>query len=113
MGQDSSRDTRRIFRRGVLTPPKKTIFIISQVYVPDPAATGQHLADVAEELVRRGNRVIVDPSSRGYDEPSVKYLLRETIRGVNVRRVPLSSFGKSSILVQLAGGFSFVLQSAE
>jgi colanic acid biosynthesis glycosyl transferase WcaI len=89
----------------------KTIVIISQVYVPDPAATGQHLADVAEELVRRGNKVIVYTSSRGYDEPSIKYPLRETINGVLVRRVPLSSFGKSSILVRLAGGFSFVAQS--
>jgi colanic acid biosynthesis glycosyl transferase WcaI len=90
---------------------RKTIVIISQVYVPDPAATGQHLADVAEELVRRGNKVIVYTSSRGYDEPSIKYPLRETINGVLVRRVPLSSFGKSSILVRLAGGFSFVAQS--
>ena len=90
---------------------KKTIVIISQVYVPDPAATGQHLADVAEELVRRGHKVIVYTSSRGYDEPSIKYPMRETINGVLVRRVPLSSFGKSSILVRLAGGFSFVAQS--
>lgn len=90
---------------------KKTIVIISQVYVPDPAATGQHLADVAEELVRRGHKVVVYTSSRGYDEPSIKYPMRETINGVLVRRVPLSSFGKSSILVRLAGGFSFVAQS--
>lgn len=90
---------------------KKTIVIVSQVYVPDPAATGQHLADVAEELVRRGHKVIVYTSSRGYDEPSIKYPMRETINGVLVRRVPLSSFGKSSILVRLAGGFSFVAQS--
>lgn len=94
-----------------MTAKKKTVVIISQVYVPDPAATGQHLADVAEELVRRGHKVIVYTSSRGYDEPSIKYPMRETIKGVLVRRVPLSSFGKSSILVRLAGGFSFVAQS--
>jgi nucleoside-diphosphate-sugar epimerase len=90
---------------------KKTIVIISQVYVPDPAATGQHLADVAEELVRRGHKVIVYTSSRGYDEPSIRYPMRETVNGVLVRRVPFASFGKSSILVRLAGGFSFVAQS--
>jgi hypothetical protein len=94
-----------------VTAKQKTVVIISQVYVPDPAATGQHLADVAEELVRRGHKVIVYTSSRGYDEPSIKYPMRETINGVLVRRVPLSSFGKSSILVRLAGGVSFVAQS--
>jgi glycosyltransferase involved in cell wall biosynthesis len=79
--------------------------------VPDPAATGQHLADVAEALVKRGHRVIVYTSGRGYDDPSIRYPARETIRGVTVRRVPFASFGKSSILVRLIGGFSFVAQS--
>jgi len=31
-----------------------SLLIICQVYPPDPAAVGQHVADVAEEMVRRG-----------------------------------------------------------
>lgn len=94
-----------------MTGKVRTFLIVTQVYVPDPAALGQHLADVAEELARRGNRVIVYTASRGYADPSVKYPRRETIRGVDVRRIPLSSFGKSSIPVRLLGGMSFVLQA--
>lgn len=93
-----------------MTGQPRTFVFLSQVYVPDPAAVGQHLADAAEELVRRGNRVIVYTASRGYDDPSEKYPRRETVRGVDVRRVPLSSFGKSSIAIRLLGGILFVLQ---
>jgi hypothetical protein len=38
---------------------RRRFLIIPQVYLPDPAAIGQHLADVAKELVRRGHRVIL------------------------------------------------------
>ena len=93
-----------------MTASSRTFVFLSQVYIPDPAAVGQHLADAAEELVRRGNRVIVYTASRGYDDPSEKYPRRETVRGVDVRRVPLSSFGKSSIAIRLLGGILFVLQ---
>jgi len=48
-----------------VTGNPRTFVFLSQVYVPDPAAVGQHLADAAEELVRRDNRVIVYTASRG------------------------------------------------
>ncbi len=89
----------------------KTFLFLTQVYVPDPAAVGQHLADVAEELARRAHKVIVLTADHGYDDPSQKYPRRETIRGVDVRRIPLSSFGKSSIAIRTIGGLLFVIQS--
>jgi hypothetical protein len=91
---------------------RKHFVFISQVYVPDPAAVGQHLADAAEELARRGHDVTVYTSRAGYDDPSIRYAASETIRGVNVRRLPLSSFGKGSILVRVIGGLAFVGQAA-
>jgi hypothetical protein len=94
-----------------VTPSPKTFLFISQVYVPDPAAVGQHLADAAEELASRGHNVIVYTSNRGYDDPSIRYPSREMLRGVDVRRIPFSSFGKSSILVRLIGGMLFVKQA--
>ncbi|MFN2603837.1 MAG: glycosyltransferase family 4 protein [Gemmatimonadaceae bacterium] len=90
---------------------QRTFVFLSQVYVPDPAAVGQHLADVAEELARRDHRVIVLTADRGYDDPSMKYKKRETIRGVDVRRIPFSSFGKSSIPVRTLGGVFLVFQA--
>ncbi len=89
----------------------RTFLFLSQVYVPDPAAVGQHMADAAEELVRRGHRVVVYTADRGYDDPGDVYRRRELVNGVDVRRVPLSSFGKSSIAVRLVGGVLFVVQA--
>jgi hypothetical protein len=67
VGQDRARDTRGLL--GCCTVRKqKTFVFLSQVYVPDPAAVGQHLADVAEELARAGQRVIVLTADRGYDD---------------------------------------------
>ena len=90
---------------------RPTLLIISQVYVPDPASVGQHIADAAAEMARRGYRVIVYASARGYDNPSKRYPSRETLDGVVIRRLPLSSFGKSSITVRLIAQWIFLLQS--
>ena len=88
-----------------------TLLVLSQVYVPDPASVGQHMADAAAEMARRGWRVIVLTSRNGYDDPSARYAAREIRDGVEVRRLPWCSFGKRSILTRLLGGLSFVLQA--
>lgn len=90
--------------------PKKTLLVISQVYVPDPASVGQHMHDAAAELARRGYRVVVYASARGYDDPSRRYARREVRDGVHIRRLPLSSFGKGSIKVRLVAQALFLLQ---
>lgn len=90
---------------------RKTLLILSQVYPPDPAAVGQHIADAAEEMVRRGWRVVIYTSARGYDDTSQRYPRRECRNGVEVRRLPLSSFGKRSIAVRLAAQGLFLLQA--
>ncbi|HVT90893.1 MAG TPA: glycosyltransferase family 4 protein [Tepidisphaeraceae bacterium] len=90
---------------------KGTILIFSQVYVPDPASVGQHIADVAAEMAARGYRVLVYTANRGYDDPTQKYPAREMIRGVDVRRLPLSSFGKKSLITRIIGTASFMLQA--
>jgi colanic acid biosynthesis glycosyl transferase WcaI len=89
----------------------RRLLIISQVYVPDPAAVGQHLADVAETMAQRGWKVTVYTSSRGYDDPSARYPYRETRAGVKVIRFPLSSFGKRSIAIRLVAQVLFMCQA--
>lgn len=69
------------------------------------------MADAAEEMVRRGWRVTVLTSRRGYDDPSVTYLSRETRSGVDVVRLPFCSFGKQSLIARILGGISFVAQA--
>jgi len=90
---------------------KRTILVLSQVYVPDPAAVGQQMADAAEELARRGYTVRVLTSARGYDDPTVRYPARETRGGVAIVRLPFSSFGKKTILHRLMGQSIFLLQT--
>ena len=98
--------------RSITAPPTRdTLLVVSQVYPPDPAAVGQHLADATEEMVRRGWRVVVYTARRGYDDPSVLYPSAEIRRGVDVRRLPLSSFGKSSIGVRLVAQSLFMAQA--
>lgn len=89
-----------------------TLLVISQVYVPDPASVGQHMHDAAAELARRGYRVIVYTSARGYDDPSIKYPLRESLDGVEIRRMALSSFGKKSIPLRVLAQLIFLVQCA-
>jgi glycosyltransferase involved in cell wall biosynthesis len=91
--------------------PHGTIVIFSQVFIPDPASVGQHIADVAVELVRRGHDVRVYTADRGYDDPTQRYHRRENLHGVDVRRMPFSSFGKKSILTRVLGTISFMTQA--
>jgi len=88
----------------------KLLLIFSQTFVPDPASVGQHMADVAIAMARRGHRVRVYASARGYDDPNAVYPRRENLEGADVRRLPFASFGKKSILTRIAGTFTFMCQ---
>lgn len=99
-------------RQAGATAGRPTLLVISQVYPPDPTAVGQYLAEVAEEAVRRGWRAVVYTASRGYDDPRIRFASRETRNGVEVRRLPLSSFGKSSLAIRLVAQTLFLLQAA-
>ncbi len=93
-------------------PGGQSLLVISQVYPPDPASVGQHMADVASTMAARGHRTVVLTADRGYDDPARRFPRRERVGGVEVRRLPFSSFGKRSILIRLLGGLSFALQAA-
>lgn len=86
------------------------ILILTQAYVPDPSTTGQHLHDAGAALAARGHEVRVLAADRGYNDPSRKYPARETRDGVEIRRLPLSSFGKGGTAVRMAGALSLVAQ---
>ena len=89
---------------------RKTLLVFSQTFVPDPAAVGQHVADVAFEMGRRGHRVVVYTSRHGYENPDVEYPARETRDGVEIRRLGMSSFGKRNLLTRALGTLTFSLQ---
>ncbi|MCB1275584.1 glycosyltransferase family 4 protein [Prosthecobacter sp.] len=70
------------------------ILLLNQCFHPDHVATAQHLTDLALELVKAGHRVTVVASSRGYDNPEVRYPVRETWRGIDIRRIWTPGLGK-------------------
>lgn len=88
------------------------LVLLTQTFPPDPAAVGQHMGDLAATLARRGRRVVVYASDRGYDDPSVSYARHEvTADGVEIHRLPLTSFGKDSGLKRMLAAGSFLVQS--
>jgi glycosyltransferase involved in cell wall biosynthesis len=89
----------------------RTVLVVSQTFVPDPAAVGQYMAEVAFRLVGRGHAVRVYASGRGYEDAGQVYPRRETLHGVDVRRLPLASFGKRSILLRVIGTAVFHAQA--
>ncbi len=72
------------------------ILLLNQCFHPDHVATAQHLTDLGLELVRRGHAVTVVASSRGYDDPAVRYPVRESWRGMDVRRIWTPGLGKGA-----------------
>ena len=90
----------------------RSFLIFTQVYTPDTPAVGQYCADVATELARRGHTVTVYTSARSYEDPSIRFAARERVNGVEIRRLPLSSFGKGSLVVRMLAGVSFTVQCA-
>lgn len=86
--------------------------LLTQTYPPDPAAVGQHMADLAAGLVQRGHTVNVITSARGYDDPSRIYPPFEMRDGVAVHRLGGSSFGKKSLAHRIAGVAGFAAQSS-
>lgn len=90
---------------------RQRLLVISQVYPPDPAAVGQYMAEASASIAGRGYDVRVLTSARGFDDPTAKYPPRETLDGVDVIRMPLSSFGKATIAHRIVGMLVFLSQS--
>jgi glycosyltransferase involved in cell wall biosynthesis len=89
----------------------RRLLLIAQVYAPDATTLHQHFDELAEEMARRGWDVRVLTSSRAYDDPRIRFPAHETLNGVHIRRLPLSSFGKRSISLRLLAQSLFMLQA--
>jgi len=72
------------------------ILILNQAFYPDVVSTAQHASDLAKALTQVGHEVTVVCSSRGYDDPRVRFPQRETWNAVNIIRIRSTGFGKSS-----------------
>jgi glycosyltransferase involved in cell wall biosynthesis len=74
----------------------KFIFV-NRYFHPDISATSQLLADLAFELAKT-RRICVVTSRQRYDDASAVLPAAESIRGVDVRRVWTTRFGRANLL---------------
>lgn len=74
------------------------ILLLNQCFHPDHVSTAQHLTDLGLALVEAGHEVTVVCSSRGYDDPSIRFPVREDWRGIRIRRIWTPGLGKQSKL---------------
>jgi len=77
-------------------PPPMKILILNQAFCPDVVSTAQHASDLAKALTQVGHEVTVVCSSRGYDNPGVRFPKREIWNAVNIIRLRSTGFGKAS-----------------
>ena len=88
----------------------KNFLIITQVFSPDPAAVGQYFDEAAQAIAGTGAQVTVLTANRGYDNPKEKFAAKEACNGIQIRRLPLSSFGKAIIPLRIFAQLSFLIQ---
>ncbi len=93
-----------------MTGPRRIIFV-NRFYFPDHSATAQILTDLAEGLSARGWRVEIVTSRLRYDDPSAILSSIETYRGVTIRRVPTTRFGRASLLGRGGDYLSFYVSA--
>lgn len=84
------------------------IVLLNQYFAPDEAATAQLLADLGEGLVAAGHDVVAVCSCRAYNDPARRYPRRERVRGVGVRRIRATGFGRGSAAGRVADYLTFL-----
>jgi glycosyltransferase involved in cell wall biosynthesis len=87
------------------------ILFLNQFYIPDVAATGQLLADVAEQLAAQGHEVHVICSRRTYSRGEKVLPAIEVINDVHVHRVTTTGFGRGSFIGRTIDYFSFYVMT--
>lgn len=87
----------------------KLIFL-NRFFYPDQSATSQMLSDLAFALANRGHEIKVITSRLSY-EGSGKLPTEETIKGVDVRRLRTTSFGRAALLGRAIDYFTFFLSA--
>jgi UDP-N-acetylglucosamine:LPS N-acetylglucosamine transferase len=89
----------------------RTLFL-NQFYVPDVAATGQLLADVAQELAAQGHEVHVICSRHAYSGGAERFPAEGVVNGVYVHRVGATGFGRRTFIGRTMDYFSFYVTAA-
>jgi colanic acid biosynthesis glycosyl transferase WcaI len=87
------------------------ILLLNQCFYPDLVSTAQHLSDLALGLKAKGHDVTVVASSRGYDNPSQRFPIRQDWQGIQIRRIWTLGLGKGAKWKRFADFGSFWLSA--
>lgn len=74
--------------------PGRAVVFVNRYFHPDHSATSQMVSDLAFHLASLGWSIGVIASRQRYDDAAAKLPARETVRGVDVRRVWSTRFGR-------------------
>lgn len=88
------------------------VLLLNQCFYPDVVSTAQHLTDLAVGLAADNHDVTVVAGSRGYDDPARRFPKREVFKGINIRRIACTRFGKKSRWRRAVDFGSFLLNCA-
>jgi glycosyltransferase involved in cell wall biosynthesis len=87
------------------------VVLVNRYFHPDHSATSQMAEDLAFFLADRGWEVTAITSRQIYDAPRASLPERETVRGVEIRRVWSARFGRTSLPGRIVDYGTFYLSS--
>jgi colanic acid biosynthesis glycosyl transferase WcaI len=85
----------------------RRLIFVNRYFHPDQSATSQILSDLCFALARSGHSVTVVASRQLYENPNAALPRRETVNGVEIRRIATTGFGRSGIAGRLLDYLSF------
>ena len=88
------------------------MIFVNRFYAPDESATSQMLTDLAEALARSGIEVEVLCSRQLYGHAGADLPATEVLRGVSVRRLTTTRFGRDSLIGRAVDYATFYLRAA-
>ena len=89
----------------------KVVFL-NRFFFPDHAATSQLLSDLAFDLADSGYEVHVITSRQRYDDASARLPAESEVKGVRIRRVWTSRFGRGHLSGRAMDYLTFYLTTA-
>ncbi len=90
----------------------RRVIFVNRYFYPDYSATSQLLSDVACDLAGQGREVWVITSAQTYDLPCATLPLDEVVKGVRVKRVRTTRFGRRNLLGRACDYVTFYVGAA-
>lgn len=91
---------------------ERRIVFVNRYFFPDHSATSQLLSDLAFHLAAQGAAVSVVTGGQVYDDPAARLPRRESVRGVEIRRVRTTRFGRDRLIGRSIDYLSFYASAA-